>query len=393
MAGSMSEAMTWLGPAESGQSLPAGAPQWLRDKQQAAIQQLSSMSVPHRKMEIWRYADVNRLQAQMTAENAPELPTPNAVDHTVIVVSQQGIQWHSDQPDWLTVEPISQMAAADWQDVQPQAHPSEQGMVVLNQAGLHGGVFLVVAAEQTNPAHVVELIYVHEGEHWLNLRNQFKLASNCQVTIKETHVGDRINLVSHWAVGPGAQVKREVTSRLQPEAMLVQFDHMELADGADVRAMHQRSNGALQHHQRQVQFAGVGAKYVSGSINKSILNNNICDIVNVIHNQKNNRSEVTHRSIAKDQSQIFNNARALVAVGADQSEIEQDLKNILLSADAKIFSKPELEVYADEVVAAHGSTIGALDEQSLFYLQSRGIELTQAREIMIESFEQEAQVC
>ncbi len=50
-------------------------------------------------------------------------------------------------------------------------------------------------------------------------------------------------------------------------------------------------------------------------------------------------------------------------------------------------------MYADEVVAAHGSTIGALDEQSLFYLQSRGIDIEQARDIMIESFEQEALVC
>ena len=97
--------------------------------------------------------------------------------------------------------------------------------------------------------------------------------------------------------------------------------------------------------------------------------------------------------MAKDQSQIFNNAKALVAPGADQSEIEQDLKNILLSEDAKIFSKPELEVYADEVVAAHGSTIGALDEQSLFYLQSRGVPVAEARDIMIESFEQEAVIC
>jgi len=74
-------------------------------------------------------------------------------------------------------------------------------------------------------------------------------------------------------------------------------------------------------------------------------------------------------------------------------KIEQDLKNILLSNDAKIASKPELEVYADEVIAAHGSTIGTLDEDALFYLQSRGIPADSARQMMMVSFEQEAIIC
>lgn len=391
MAGSMSDVNAW---PQAQAALPANAPQWMRDKQQAALGQLSTMAAPHRKMELWRYADVNRLQAKVNIEKASALPVLEDGDHTVIVVNKQGIELRSAAPDWLTAKPIEQMVAEEWIDTLPQAHQAEQGMLVLNQATFHAGLYLSVSATRSNHAdHLIEVVYDHDGENWLNFRNHFKVANDAQVTIKETHVGGCINQVSHWIVGAGAQIKREVSTVLDPQAMLVQFDHMELASGATVEAMHHRSNGALQHHQRQVLFKGEGAKYLAGSINKSIFNNNICDIVNVIHNQKNNQSEVTHRSIASDQSQIFNNARAYVAPGADQSAIEQDLKNILLSADAKIFSKPELEVYADEVVAAHGSTIGALDEQSLFYLQSRGIDLAQARAIMIESFEQEAHIC
>ena len=166
-----------------------------------------------------------------------------------------------------------------------------------------------------------------------------------------------------------------------------------MAEKAELLNNNQHQERLLQHLLHRINFNNTCSKYTSGTINKSSRINNISDLVEVNHLHLNNQSDVTHRSIAKDHSQIFNNAKAFVAPGADQSEIEQDLKNILLSPEAKIFSKPELEVYADEVVAAHGSTIGALDDQSCFYLQSRGMDIEQAREIMIESFEQEAVVC
>jgi Fe-S cluster assembly protein SufD len=200
-------------------------------------------------------------------------------------------------------------------------------------------------------------------------------------------------VVNLYQVNDSAQLQRKQNIYLDETQQFISFNQFDVAENAEIINMNHHQGGSLQHHVHRVNFNATGAKYTSGAINKSFDNNNITDIVVVNHLFPNNQSDVTHRSIAKDQSQIFNNARAMVAPSADQSEIEQDLKNILLSPDAKIFSKPELEVYADEVVAAHGSTIGALDDTALFYLQSRGVDIAQARDIMIESFEQEAMVC
>ena len=76
----------------------------------------------------------------------------------------------------------------------------------------------------------------------------------------------------------------------------------------------------------------------------------------------------------------------VVAEGADGSDAALSNKNLLLSANAEIDTKPELEIYADEVKAAHGATIGQLDERALFYLRSRGIGLAQARSLLTLAF-------
>jgi Fe-S cluster assembly protein SufD len=76
----------------------------------------------------------------------------------------------------------------------------------------------------------------------------------------------------------------------------------------------------------------------------------------------------------------------VVAPGADGSDASLSNKNLLLSPSAEIDTKPELEIYADEVKAAHGATVGQLDERALFYLRSRGIPLADARALLTTAF-------
>ena len=78
-----------------------------------------------------------------------------------------------------------------------------------------------------------------------------------------------------------------------------------------------------------------------------------------------------------------------VAQNSQKSETEQVNNNILLSADAHAFSKPQLEIYADDVKCSHGSTTGMLDKEALFYMRSRGISETTAQNLLIEAFIQE----
>jgi Fe-S cluster assembly protein SufD len=371
----------------------AELPEWLQNKRQKASNQLAQLQEPNRKLEFWRYADAGRLTRSVneyvTSDFQHSIAANDETSTLVIRLNESGFTLSTACPEWLVIKPIVEADQSQWVDVD-----FNQETVVnwVNLLMFDAGVMINVKDSSEDLSIVIEYDFT-EQEQWQYVRNQITLPENSAVQITERHTAGRINAVNVFEVSDHAKLQRQQNILMNSAGQFVSFNQFEVATSAEIINMAQHSGGSLQHHLHRINFNGNHSKYTSGSINKSFDNNNITDIVEVNHHHKNNQSEVTHRSIAKDKSQIFNNAKALVAPGADQSEIEQDLKNVLLSEDAKIFSKPELEVYADEVVAAHGSTIGALDEQSLFYLQSRGIDIEQARDIMIESFEQEAVVC
>ena len=75
--------------------------------------------------------------------------------------------------------------------------------------------------------------------------------------------------------------------------------------------------------------------------------------------------------------------------GAQQTDSNQSNKNLLLSLESNAFSNPQLEIYADDVSCGHGSTTGALDENSIFYLRARGIDYSSAQKILIKAFAKE----
>ena len=80
------------------------------------------------------------------------------------------------------------------------------------------------------------------------------------------------------------------------------------------------------------------------------------------------------------------NGKAIVHDGADGTDAQQANHNLLLSDNAEINAKPELEIYADEVKCAHGTTVGQLDERALFYLRSRGLDKPRAERILTRAF-------
>ena len=97
-------------------------------------------------------------------------------------------------------------------------------------------------------------------------------------------------------------------------------------------------------------------------------------------------SEQYFRGIAGGNGRAVFNTAVCVHPGADETEARQSNANILLSRRAEVDTKPELEIYADEVVASHGATVGQLDEQAIFYLRSRGLSEQQARQLLTMAF-------
>jgi len=370
-------------------------PDWMQAKKQTALESLSRLPGPNRKLELWRYSGADRLQKgelDSTQSSDHEMAT---ADHAVVInLTGQGVDFDANLPAWLTLKPIQEMPENQWLELDLSPTLAKELVVQsLNQGLFTHGVVVTVAADAPKHASVVLRYDIDEPNQWSYLRNVFNLEAGAEVIIDEQYIKGRINVVNQYQVAENARLTRHQHNVLDAGQQHVSLQYFSLAEKAYVESQNRHESGDLQHHVHWVDFTAEQAEYRSGSVNKAGHNSHIADIVLINHAFKNNVSDVTHRSLADDAAHIFNNAKAVVARGADGSEITQDLKNILLSEDAKIASKPELEVYTDEVVAAHGSTIGALDEQVLFFLRSRGIGLEQAKAIMMVSFEQEAIIC
>lgn len=108
--------------------------------------------------------------------------------------------------------------------------------------------------------------------------------------------------------------------------------------------------------------------------------------INVRHLVGNCKSTQLFKGLADGKSRLSFDGLVYVAAGAQKTQALQENHSLLLSGDALVQSSPQLEIYADDVVCSHGSTIGSLSEEELFYMRSRGIDEATARELQIRSF-------
>ena len=104
------------------------------------------------------------------------------------------------------------------------------------------------------------------------------------------------------------------------------------------------------------------------------------------HAVANCRSRQMYKGILADRSTAVFVGRVIVRPGAQQTDADQSNPNLLLSDDAKVYTRPQLEIYADDVRCTHGATVGQLDEDSLFYLRSRGIDPDEAGRLLVKGF-------
>jgi Fe-S cluster assembly protein SufD len=144
--------------------------------------------------------------------------------------------------------------------------------------------------------------------------------------------------------------------------------------------------GALVRHDLHAQLRGDEARLDTRGVFVLRGRQHIDTQLSIRHQALNTASESTWRGVADERGRGVFRGAIVVAEGADGSDANLSNKNLLLSALAEIDTKPELEIYADEVKAAHGATVGQLDERALFYLRSRGLPHAEARALLTTAF-------
>lgn len=213
--------------------------------------------------------------------------------------------------------------------------------------------------------------------------------------------GQNAELIEHHVGEPGSDILAELRStirlsnqsslhittlsELPDSASLYRRDEVRIGERARYSATHALFGGRMQRFDLDVDI-GAGAAYESRGVFALRGRQHLDVHLDARHTARDARSDVVWRGVADQRARGILRGAITVAEGADGADAQLQTKNILLSPHAEIDAQPVLEIYADEVKASHGATIGQLDERALFYLRSRGVTLTEARDMLIVGF-------
>ncbi|MFL1455168.1 Fe-S cluster assembly protein SufD [Marinobacter sp. GN3S48] len=390
----------FLHPA--GQSLPE--PLLALRKQRGTA--LVDMPLPTRKTENWKYSSK---YLKLTDDMAISLPAEHKAGSSLAVPGYKvsflnGVMMPeaSDYPDLdgITIERFGDLdddeaaSLADRMDstLDSSSNKGAVQMARLNSARFEDGLLI-----RLKPDAVLDqpLFIVHEvnadASGSAYPRIFVDAGRHSQITVVEEYISSgsepvMVNTVTEFTLGDGANV---TSIRLNTEGENVQ--HIGATGVRQQRSSRFESHcvgfgGPLRRHDLQVRLEGEGAECKLNGVVVTQGKQHYDNHTTIEHVAAHCNSEETYRNIAADQSHAVFNGRIHIHQDAQKSNANMNNKNLLLSNGAEIDTKPELEIYADDVKCAHGATIGRLDEVSLFYLVSRGIGRREANVLLTMAF-------
>lgn len=331
---------------------------------------MTVLDLPSTRQEAWRWSDMDTLRAAASSEQASAGIDPASLfldigGPRLCFVDGVFEPAHS-RPG--PVEVTRQIAATD--------HP-------LGSLAVGEGWALHLGAEHA--ATCIQIVHVGTGgENHVPAR--ILLADDAVATVVETFAGTGwANRLTAIALGKGARLMRSV--RLVQTGGFVSIrDEAEIGEAASLVSIFLGAGGMGSRIDGALTLTGKGAfAEMGGALLTSVTQRQEAAVA-VRHEQIEGTSRQIWRAVAADQSVASLAARVEVARGAQQTDGEQSLRGLLLQRTATVNLKPELEIFADDVKCAHGATVGELDRNALFYLQSRGIEDAQAKALLTHAF-------
>ena len=390
----------------------ASDPSWLTALRTAAIERFADSRFPTTRDEEWRFTNVQAIAdgTFRTASAAPSigpdriaamLPGSSQWSRLVFVDGRYSREHSSRTEAWsgATVGNIAELAGrggALEATLGSVIDASENAFVALNTAFVHDGAFIEIPAgvEISEPLH---LLFVSTGVDGVASHPRVLIVGgrSSAASVIESYVsraGGRslTNAVTEVVLEDNASVKHY---RLQRESeSSYHIATLEARQGRDSRfeSFNLVVGGALTRSNLTLRFAGEGIEswlnglYVVGGT-QHVDNHTFID-----HAVPHCNSHELYKGILTESSRAVFSGKVLVREDAQKTDAKQTNRNLLLSKDARVNTKPMLEIFADDVKCTHGATVGQLDPDALFYLKSRGMSAEVSKVLLTHGFAMEA---
>lgn len=399
-----------LPPAEVLAQLPGSGVAWLDAARREHLDAFVQAGLPDTRVEAWKYTALRALaqrsfahgdaQAATRAVDAAALALPGVDGPRLVFVNgvfRADLSALDALPAGLSLRPLSQALREDAEGLRfaltHRYREAGDAFARLNAALAADGVVLRVAARTAiaSPVHLLFLGAPAESDLAWHLRNVIELEEGAELALVEHHAASGAQkhlatVVSEVVLRDGARLDHAIVQDAAEDATLIRRSQLRLGARAHAALHVLELGGALVRHDLQAELSGDEARFVSNGVFALHGRQHVDTQLALRHAALNTASESTWRGVADQRSRGVFRGAIVVAEGADGSDASLSSKNLLLSALAEIDTKPELEIYADEVKAAHGATVGQLDERALFYLRSRGIPHAEARAMLTAAF-------
>lgn len=400
---SQSIAVSYLDTLLAGQALPTAPAGWLNGVRAHALERANALSVPSIREEEWRYTDLSPLtQARFHRADAPGTldqplltallaPEPvcriTFVDGHFVASLSTGLASGA-----VTMTRLTGDEQAVVREHLTQVAPFDNDpFVALNTAWLRDGVLIHLGRDQIVRAPIHLLFVSTAADAVTHPRVLIVAECGAQCTVVEDFIGTTaaqylVNAVTEIAIGERARVHH---TRLQREglgAFHIGTCAVNVARDAHYAATSVAVGARISRYNLNVTQSGEGAEsHIDGLA--LIGERQVADTHSSLdHTVAHGRSRQLHKCIVDGSARAVFNGKIFVRAGAQRTDSGQQSRSLLLSPRARVDAKPQLEIFADDVKCAHGAAIGQLDAEQVFYLKSRGLDETSARNLLTYAF-------
>lgn len=385
-------------------AMPSGGA-WATAARDAAHARLQAMGLPQRRDEYWKFTRPD----SFVQVNAPEAalfdndegPLWDDIDR-LKVVFVDGVFDAAASDDLsgegLEIERLADAAEKDihWAkdlfgvlEANGQS-PVDRPLAALNTAFANDGVVIRVTGKVSKP---VNLIYLHKSvSSDAILHHLVKLEDGAEMTLLETGpAAARFNKVMEVDVADGAAFHHVRVQGRDHERRAVTGTFARLGTESTFKSFTLTMNGVLTRNECVIELTGDDANAtIAGACVGDGDDFHHDDTVFITHDAVNCESRQVFKKVLRNGATGVFQGKILVKEDAQKTDGYQISQALLLDDDSQFLAKPELEIYADDVACSHGSTTGAIDEEALFYLQSRGVPAAVATDLLVLAFLAEA---
>ncbi len=399
----------WLAAIEQ---RPQGGPRWLQDLRDRAASRFAALGFPTVRDEEWRFTNVAPIVAaefrpagaDATRATEEELAGYLYSDaaHRIVIVNGRlapDLSRADGLPHGVRVGSLA-AAVTDQPDVVPRylgqlADFGTRAFTALNTALAADGAYVYipdgVVLEQ--PLHLLFVTTMSEtsGPIMSNVRSLIVAGDRSQSRIVETYVGPRggayfTNAVTEVFAGEHSVVDHYKVQQESLDAFHIASMHVHAARSSNFSSHSFSLGGRLVRNDASALLDGEGAECTLNGLYLADGERLVDNHTTIDHAKAHCPSHEIYKGILGGKARAVFNGKIIVRQDAQKTDAKQTNRALLLSDDASINTKPQLEIFADDVKCTHGAAIGQLDEDAIFYLRARGLTYFEARDMLIHAF-------